>query len=186
MTHPKEDTFPFDYIGGGYFRRRGVAKGTSAEVLHGREAIQWLIERCPVAPEDTAEAEQAATVLAAWYGVFGTMQLSHAQARLEVAEAAVKRLRLEWLPWSLDGLVRGETLLVEVSNSTPHDPADKPVTYQYHVGTVRADATGRIMVVVGNRFYWDYGGRLKRFARIDQLLPEADTGAALNNPAGVS
>ena len=34
--------FPFEYVGGGFFRKRGVSKGTSAEMLHGEEVITYL------------------------------------------------------------------------------------------------------------------------------------------------
>lgn len=34
--------FPFDYLTGGYFRRKGVKKGVNADILHGIEAIEYL------------------------------------------------------------------------------------------------------------------------------------------------
>ena len=37
-----EEVFPFEYEGGGHFRRNGVPKGTSAETLHGAEAVRYL------------------------------------------------------------------------------------------------------------------------------------------------
>ena len=37
-----KELFPFDYVGGGYFRRRGVPKGINAEMLHGKEAVEYL------------------------------------------------------------------------------------------------------------------------------------------------
>jgi len=40
-----EELFPFEYKGGGYFRMKGVAKGKSAEMLHGMEAVKYLYEK---------------------------------------------------------------------------------------------------------------------------------------------
>jgi len=37
--------FPFDYLGGGYFRRKGIEKGKSTEILHGSEAIEYLYSK---------------------------------------------------------------------------------------------------------------------------------------------
>jgi len=37
-----KDLFPFEYKGGGYFRKKGVAKGVTAEILHGDEAVKRL------------------------------------------------------------------------------------------------------------------------------------------------
>jgi hypothetical protein len=34
--------FPFEYVGGGYFRKKGVKKGTTAQTLHGKEAIEYM------------------------------------------------------------------------------------------------------------------------------------------------
>lgn len=46
MKHPKpstlDDVFPFEYKGGGYFRRKGIPKGVTAEILHGQQAIEYL------------------------------------------------------------------------------------------------------------------------------------------------
>lgn len=39
-----EDLFPFEYAGGGYFRRKGVPKNVSAEIIHGQEAIKRVYE----------------------------------------------------------------------------------------------------------------------------------------------
>jgi len=33
-----KDIFPFDYQGGGYFRRKGVPVGSPPPILHGNEA----------------------------------------------------------------------------------------------------------------------------------------------------
>lgn len=41
---PIEELFPFEYQGGGYFRKRNVKKGEAADILHGREAIQYLYD----------------------------------------------------------------------------------------------------------------------------------------------
>jgi hypothetical protein len=32
--------FPYSYVGGGYFRRKGVPVGQKAEIVHGMEAIE--------------------------------------------------------------------------------------------------------------------------------------------------
>ena len=40
--------FPFEYLGGGYFRRKGVAKYVKAEVLHGMEAVEYLYEKIKI------------------------------------------------------------------------------------------------------------------------------------------
>ena len=37
--------FPFEYSGGGYFREKGIAKGVSAEMFHGQEAIEYLFSK---------------------------------------------------------------------------------------------------------------------------------------------
>jgi len=34
--------FPFEYVGGGYFRKKGVQKGVSAEMLHGKEVPEYI------------------------------------------------------------------------------------------------------------------------------------------------
>jgi hypothetical protein len=34
--------FPFEYVGGGYFRKRGVKTGQSAEMLHGKDAVMYV------------------------------------------------------------------------------------------------------------------------------------------------
>jgi hypothetical protein len=39
------DEFPFYYVGGGYFRQKGVPRGKKAESLHGQEAIDYLLAR---------------------------------------------------------------------------------------------------------------------------------------------
>ncbi len=39
------DHFPYEYVGGGYFRRKGVPKGTQAETLHGQQAIDLLLNK---------------------------------------------------------------------------------------------------------------------------------------------
>lgn len=39
-----EDVFPFEYMGGGFFRRKGIAKGVTAEVLHGMEAVEYIFK----------------------------------------------------------------------------------------------------------------------------------------------
>lgn len=39
------ELFPYQYVGGGYFRRKKVPKGKSAKVLHGEQAIQYLYDK---------------------------------------------------------------------------------------------------------------------------------------------
>ncbi len=39
-----KEIFPFEYVGGGYFRRKGVPKNVSAEIIHGQEAIKRVYE----------------------------------------------------------------------------------------------------------------------------------------------
>jgi hypothetical protein len=39
-----KEVFPFEYVGGGYFREKGVPKGQSAKILHGMEAIKFVVE----------------------------------------------------------------------------------------------------------------------------------------------
>jgi hypothetical protein len=39
-----EKLFPFEYQGGGYFRRKGTPKGQNSEILHGKEAIKYLYD----------------------------------------------------------------------------------------------------------------------------------------------
>ena len=41
---PLADLFPFEYQGGGYFRKRGVPTGISADMLHGEQAVQFLYD----------------------------------------------------------------------------------------------------------------------------------------------
>jgi hypothetical protein len=35
--------FPYEYSGGGYFRRTGVSKGVTAPILHGMQAIERAV-----------------------------------------------------------------------------------------------------------------------------------------------
>lgn len=42
---PFEELFPFNYAGGGYFRKKGVKVGDKAPILHGMDAIKYLYER---------------------------------------------------------------------------------------------------------------------------------------------
>jgi hypothetical protein len=39
-----EELFPYEYAGGGYFRKKGVPVGQKAEILHGQQAIEFLHE----------------------------------------------------------------------------------------------------------------------------------------------
>lgn len=36
--------FPFEYVGGGYFRDKTIPKGTSAPTLHGMQIVELIIE----------------------------------------------------------------------------------------------------------------------------------------------
>ena len=36
------EIFKYEYVGGGYFRKRGVPKKTTAPILHGEQAITHL------------------------------------------------------------------------------------------------------------------------------------------------
>lgn len=48
------DIFPYEYITGGYFRKKGVPRGKKAETLHGEEAVKYLIDKLgPPLPEKT-------------------------------------------------------------------------------------------------------------------------------------
>lgn len=37
------DSFPFSYVGGGYFRRKGVEKGKKADIVHGDDVVKLAI-----------------------------------------------------------------------------------------------------------------------------------------------
>lgn len=39
-----DEVFPFEYQGGGYFRRRGVPRGETAEVLHGEHVARFVYD----------------------------------------------------------------------------------------------------------------------------------------------
>jgi len=40
-----KEVFPFQYVGGGYFRKSGTPKGEVAEILHGAEATAYLLRQ---------------------------------------------------------------------------------------------------------------------------------------------
>ena len=40
-----DELFPFVYKGGGYFREKNAPIGVSGEMLHGREAVEYLYEK---------------------------------------------------------------------------------------------------------------------------------------------
>ena len=40
-----KDIFPYEYQGGGYFRLKGVPAKTPAPILHGEEAIKFIINK---------------------------------------------------------------------------------------------------------------------------------------------
>ena len=42
MSATLDELFPFEYSGGGYFRRKGVPKGDVADILHGMQAVGYL------------------------------------------------------------------------------------------------------------------------------------------------
>ena len=59
-----EELFPFEYFSCGYFscgyfRRKGVPKGTPADILHGQQAIEWLYAEIikALTPEQEAKTE---------------------------------------------------------------------------------------------------------------------------------
>jgi hypothetical protein len=52
--------FPFEYVGGGYWRKRGVPRGEKAETLHGDEAIEK-------ARAELVEEIERLRELAAWF-----------------------------------------------------------------------------------------------------------------------
>jgi len=37
--------FPFEYRGGGYFRKKGVPERVTAPILHGMQAVEFLFSR---------------------------------------------------------------------------------------------------------------------------------------------
>lgn len=39
------DPFPYDYVGGGYYRLKGVPRGEAAETLHGEQVAEWVRAR---------------------------------------------------------------------------------------------------------------------------------------------
>ncbi len=41
----RDDIFPFEYISTGYFRRKGVPVGEKAEMLHGMQVVDYLLEK---------------------------------------------------------------------------------------------------------------------------------------------
>jgi len=45
--------FPFEYKGGGYFRKKDVKQGVSAEMLHGHEAVEYLFLKMLDKPDTT-------------------------------------------------------------------------------------------------------------------------------------
>lgn len=49
------DDFPFEYVGGGYFRKCGIPKGRKAETLHGQEAIDFVLAKLADARRENDE-----------------------------------------------------------------------------------------------------------------------------------
>jgi hypothetical protein len=39
-----EEIFPYEYVGGGYFRKKGVAKGDKADIIHGPEVPKFIYD----------------------------------------------------------------------------------------------------------------------------------------------
>lgn len=56
-----EDYFPFEYVGGGYYRQKGVPIGERAEMLHGQGAADYLIKKLSQQSERIAELEAMLT-----------------------------------------------------------------------------------------------------------------------------
>lgn len=65
------------------FRREGKALGEEQYVLDALQTALEVIER----------VRELETALDAWHNIFGTTQLSHAQARLEVAKQQSEKYR---------------------------------------------------------------------------------------------
>ena len=42
---PLNAIFPYEYIGGGFWRQKAVKRGEKAKILHGDEAIKFLYEK---------------------------------------------------------------------------------------------------------------------------------------------
>lgn len=40
-----KEIFPFEYKGGGYYRRKNIPKNVKADILHGNEAIEYLYKQ---------------------------------------------------------------------------------------------------------------------------------------------
>ena len=40
-----KEVFPYQYVGGGYFRKKGVPEGQKTECLHGMEAVEYVLKR---------------------------------------------------------------------------------------------------------------------------------------------
>ena len=40
-----KELFPYEYVGGGYFREKGTPQGEKAEIIHGMEAIKYLFDK---------------------------------------------------------------------------------------------------------------------------------------------
>ena len=51
------EDFPYEYVGGGYFREKGVQKGVSADIIHGMEAIKFALEWAREEPASEVENE---------------------------------------------------------------------------------------------------------------------------------
>lgn len=50
-----DDPFPYEYVGGGYFRRKGVPVGKKGDSLHGQEAVNHVLKQLEAARKEVAE-----------------------------------------------------------------------------------------------------------------------------------
>ena len=53
-------TFPYEYVGGGYFRLKGVPKNTSAPIIHGEKIMQEFLLHIigTLTPEEFAKLQK--------------------------------------------------------------------------------------------------------------------------------
>lgn len=61
MSRPLSEVFPFEYQGGGYFRRKGVPKGEVADTLHGQQAIEYIYNEM-IKPTDGYQCDGCRTL----------------------------------------------------------------------------------------------------------------------------
>lgn len=53
-----DELFPFEYMGGGYFRQKGIKKGDQAPTLHGKQVAQYLHEKIMIAFSEIKEQKE--------------------------------------------------------------------------------------------------------------------------------